>query len=752
MCAKHLTVTGRVQGVGFRPFVSRLAQAMGLTGWVMNRAGQVELLVQGAEACLLAFERELVDAAPPLAIPAIAESRRVECIDLSEFKILDSEQGDVRQAHVPPDFFICDDCLAEMRDAGQRRYRYPFINCTQCGPRYTIIEGLPYDRPNTSMAGFPLCPDCRAEYGNSRDRRFHAQPLACPECGPSLVFKQAGHDDIHDTETILAACIEVLRRGLIVAVKGVGGYHLLCDAGSEQAVQRLRLRKHRPDKPLAVMLPWCGQDGLEAVNVLADPDAVERAELCDPLRPIVLVKKRPKSELAEAIAPRITEIGLMLPYSPLHHLLLEAFAAPLVATSANISGEPVLTEANEVENRLAQVADAFLHHNRPIRRPADDAVFRRIAGRMRALRLGRGCAPLELALPGKLKKSILAVGGQMKNTVALAWDDRIVISPHIGDLGSRRSQDVFEQVISDLSRLYGVEIETVVCDAHPDYRSSRWAMQSGWPVTQVFHHHAHASALAGEYALHEPMLVFTWDGTGFGEDGTLWGGEGLLGSPGKWRRVTSFRTFRLPGGELASREPWRCALALIWESGQVWKDCPKDSELLHQAWWQRLNTPIASSVGRLFDAAAALLGLNAVASFEGQAAMELEAASDDSVGTVDLPLIRQVDGLWWSDWAPLLPMLQDDSVPVRTRAACFHSSLALNLLEQARRIREEWGVDHIGLCGGVFQNRLLTEQAAELLRADAFKVYLPERIPANDGGICFGQVIEAAVASSLLQN
>jgi len=748
--ARHIIVSGRVQGVGFRPFVSRLAQTQGLSGWVLNRAGQVELRVQGPLSLLTAFESDLIDRAPPLAMPSLTESRAVAYEDtLSGFEILASIEGDARQAHIPPDFFMCDDCLTEMRDAAQRRYRYPFINCTQCGPRYTLIERLPYDRPNTCMAGFVLCAECLDDYQNSHDRRFHAQPLACPKCGPGLTYRQPDCADIKDNEAALAACINTLREGLIVCVKGIGG-HLLCDARSERAVSRLRQRKQRPDKPLALLLPWQGADGLNAVRLYAEPVAAELDLLGAPLRPIVLVKKRSNSGLAEAIAPGMAEIGLMLPYSPLHHLLLDAFSGPLVATSANIGGEPVLTEVIEVEVRLGLVADAFLHHNRPILRPADDAVFRRIDGDMRPLRLGRGCAPLELTLPAPLEQPLLAVGAQTKNTVALAFDRRVVISPHIGDLGSHLSQQVFEQVIADLSRLYGVDIEQIVCDAHPDYRSSRWAKQSIWPLRQVLHHHAHASALAGEYALKQPMLVFTWDGTGYGEQGALWGGESLLGSPGNWRRVASFRPFRLPGGDLAGREPWRCALALLWELDRSWEACPMDSTLLRQAWLARLNTPLSRSVGRLFDAAATLLGLVNKASYEGQAAMELEAVSEDFSGEpVKLPLLRQTDGLWQSDWAPLLTMLCEQSVPVPIRGGCFHASLAQNLLEQARVIRQEWGIDDIGLTGGVFQNRLLTEAAMRLLRADNFTVYLPERLPANDAAISFGQIIETLAVSRL---
>ena len=419
-----------------------------------------------------------------------------------------------------------------MRDKTQRRYRYPFINCTQCGPRYTLIERLPYDRPNTSMATFALCSDCRKEYENPVDRRFHAQPLACPACGPSLSFRQPGSTDINDNEAAISATIAALRSGLIVAVKGIGGYHLLCSATSEAIVLKLRQRKHRAFKPLAVMLPWSGDDGLDVVRFYADGTADELALLTDPMRPIVLMKKHPNTDLADSVAPGMNEIGIMLPYSPLHHLLLEEYAAPLIATSANISGEPVFTEAEQVESRLGHIADAFLHHNRPILRPADDSVYRVIADKAQPIRLGRGSAPLEFTLPFSLSNPLLAVGGQMKNTIALAWNNRVVISPHIGDLGSPRSQQVFEQTIADLTRLYGVTVEHCVCDAHPDYSASRWAERSGFKVHKVFHHHAHASALAAEHDIREPMLVFTWDGTGYGEDGTIWGGEGLFGASG----------------------------------------------------------------------------------------------------------------------------------------------------------------------------------------------------------------------------
>jgi hydrogenase maturation protein HypF len=740
--AHRIRVAGRVQGVGFRPFVSRIAHEFDLAGWVRNRSGEVEIHVEGSAEALRAFRRALTERAPPLAQPASPVVKPADPLGFRSFAIRASEAGGKTDAHIPPDYFVCAECLAEMQDPAQRRYRYPFINCTQCGPRYTLIDRLPYDRPHTAMAGFMLCPDCRAEYENPLDRRFHAEPLACARCGPSLVFRRPDRPDEAGNEPALAACVAALRAGLIVAVKGVGGYHLLCDAANEAVVRRLRERKRRPDKPLAILVPWRGVDGLDWIAALADPDPVERERLCSPMRPIVLVRKQPDFPLAPAVAPDLDEIGLMLPYSPLHHLLADDFGAPLVATSANLGGEPVLTDGAEVEARLSEVADAFLHHDRPILRPADDSVFRRIAGRTRAFRLGRGAAPLEWRLPFRLKQPVLAVGADLKNTVALAFGDRVAISPHIGDLGSVRGEQVFERIIADLADLYGVRPHAIACDAHPGYRSNLWAQGQGLPVHPVFHHHAHASALAAEHALFDPILIFTWDGTGYGEDGTVWGGEALLGVPGRWRRVGSLRPFRLPGGDKASREPWRCALSVCWEQGLAWADCPRDARLLRQAWERRINCPVASSAGRLFDAAAALLGVAVESSYEGHAAMRLEAVGEPGADAVPLPLARAPSGVWISDWGPLLPVLMDASLSVPERSSLFHASLAGIIAAQAEAVRAEHGIGRVGLAGGVFQNRRLVERATERLVGRGFEVYLPERIPAGDAGIGFGQIAE----------
>ncbi|MFM8333594.1 MAG: carbamoyltransferase HypF [Candidatus Methylumidiphilus sp.] len=733
-------ITGRVQGVGFRPFVSRTALALGLAGWVRNRDGAVEIHAEGPAEKLAEFQRALTAQAPPLARPALPCATPAAVAGHSGFTIEHSSAGEQADVHIPPDYFVCADCLAEMRDPTERRYRYPFINCTQCGPRYTLIDRLPYDRPNTAMAGFPLCPACLSEYDNPQDRRHHAQPLACAVCGPSLNYRAEGVD-ITGNEDALAACVDALRQGLIVAAKGVGGYHLLCDAADETAIGRLRWRKHRPAKPLAVLLPNVG-----AVLKVAMPEACELDLLQAPLRPIVLLKKRPASGLAEALAPGLGEIGVMLPYSPLHYLLAEGFGGALVATSANISGEPVLTEADAVERRLGPVADAFLHHNRPIRRPADDAVFRRMLGKPRPLRLGRGLAPVERELPFTLRQPLLAVGADLKNTIALGFGKRLVISPHIGDLGNLRSGEVFAQVIADLQTLYGVRPAAVVCDAHPDYHASRWARALPIPTVPVFHHHAHASALAGEHRLDGDTLVFTWDGVGYGEDGTVWGGEALLGRPGAWRRVAALRPFRLLGGDRANREPWRCALALCLEAGLDWPAAPPDADLLRHAWRRRVNCPESSSAGRLFDAAAALAGLAAQASYEGEAAMRWETLSEPCADYVELPIARDAAGVWRTDWAPLLPMLLDGGLTVARRGSVFHASLAQSIVCAAERVRDERGISQIGLTGGVFQNRLLAEQAYALLTQQGFQVYVPDELPTNDAGISYGQIIEAGQA------
>jgi hydrogenase maturation protein HypF len=797
--ARDIVVTGRVQGVGYRPFVFVTAQELGLTGTVLNGSGKVLIHAEGTTAALDRLEHALVHAAPPLARPRLASSETVDCTGATQFEILASDAATEAEIHVPPDLFTCDDCLAELTDPAQRRFGYPFINCTQCGPRYTIITAMPYDRPNTSMADFPLCDDCRAEYLSPADRRFHAQPLACPVCGPQLQFVPAdrraavgaglhsgperepsqttsaptdmrcrtepcsGSDVNHPGHaSALRQAVTAINDGKVVAIKGVGGYHLVCDAASDAAVQRLRARKQRPHKPLAVMFPLRGADGLDAVREQLDLDELAAAALSDPARPIVLARKGRGFDLSPAVAPGLAELGAFLPYSPLHHELLAVFGRPLVATSGNISGEPVITDNAQADQRLGAIVDAFLHHDRPIVRPADDPVLRPMAGAARAIRLGRGIAPLERELPRPLPYPLLATGGHMKVTVALAWARRVVVSPHIGDLDSPRSNEIFKNIINELQNLYNVKSHAIVCDLHPGYSSTRWAMRQGVETLRVQHHAAHASALAGEHPDVDDWLVFAWDGVGYGSDGTLWGGEALAGRPGQWRRRGSFRPFQLVGGDKAGREPWRSAAALLWERGLdlpaglfegrtaacsgIPAAGPEQGSFLqvaHEAWRKRINTFETTAVGRLFDAAAALILGRSMASFEGQGPMELEHAAASGGEAIALPLEADADGLLRSDWAPLLDPLTDTGIAQSERAALFHESLAQAVVDQALEIRKQFAFEAVGLSGGVFQNRRLTESVIARLGAAGIDARLHRELPANDGGLCFGQVIEA---------
>jgi len=744
---RRLLLTGRVQGVGFRPFVYRLAHELGLDGFVRNLRGDVEVVLHGPVAAIECFARDVIDRAPPLARPVITSIADAETPAEPGFRIASSSAALHPQISVPPDFFCCPDCLAELARPGDRRHRYAFINCTQCGPRYTLIEALPYDRPNTTMRAFPLCEACRGEYEDPLDRRFHAEPVACPTCGPHLEFVSPGAGNPGEgDDRALAAAVAVLREGRVLAVKGIGGYHLMCDARSEAAVARLRERKHRPDKPLAVMYPWRGQDGLEVVRDEFDPEPAAREALLDPARSIVLLRAGSRTGLAPNIAPGLAEIGVFLPYSPLHQLLLDQFGGPLVATSGNVSGEPVLTSATEAKQRLAQVADAFLHHDRPIARPADDSVVRVIAGRARPIRLGRGIAPLELELPRSVPRPVLAVGGHLKATVALAWDRRIVVSPHIGDMGTLRSEQVFAQVAADLQLLYDVRAEIVLSDAHPDYATTRWARTSGLVHETVQHHRAHASALLTEHGKADaPAIVFAWDGVGLGDDGTLWGGETFLGTPGHWQRAAHLRPFRLPGGDRAGRAPWRSAAAVCWE---LERDCPVDvpDPIVRNAWERRVNSPQSSAAGRLFDAASAIiLGLGET-SFEGQGPMWLEAIARDPVTYPRLRLRSVADGRFELDWAPLIEWLlqppPDTAADQADRAGAVHSALADGIVQVAERLCAQSGAQTVGLTGGVFQNRRLVEAALAGLSARGFEVLLPVQLPCNDGGLSYGQVAD----------
>lgn len=742
--AQRWLIGGRVQGVGYRPFVYHLAHSLNLSGWVRNNSGTVEVHAQGSALRLKVFGKALLECPPPTAVARLIEVRDADLESGAGFLILPSTRGAQESISVPLDLSPCDECLTELKEPSARRHGYPFINCTQCGPRYTIIGKLPYDRCNTTLAGFDLCLECGSEYADPFDRRFHAQPLACAACGPALYWRDAAGEQAGNLAA-LAAAGAALRAGKILAMRGIGGYHLLCDAANEATVCLLRARKGRVAKPFAVMVPSRGSDSLETIRAMAYLTDAEAAAVTHASRPIVLLRKRNNGCVAPSVAPGLGEVGVMLPYSPLHHLLLEETGFALLATSGNVTGEPILTSPEEAESRLSHVADGFLQHNRPIARPAEDGVARLVAGCMRPLRLGRGSAPLEIALTKPMDIPTLAVGAHQKLTIALAWKERAIVSPHIGDLATPRGRAVFAQVAHDLQMLYGVTAERIVHDAHPNFASTRWARESGLPTEAVWHHHAHASALAGEYPTESPRLCFAWDGLGLGPDGSLWGGEALLGLPGHWQRVASFRPFRLLGGERVTRAPWRSAVALCWESGVTWPEGERRAgEPLRRAFDQGVNSPWTTSVGRLFDAAAALTGVSLVTSYEAEGPMRLESLCETPGDPVDLPLERDSTGIWRTDWGPLLGRLLDDSMSQAARAGEFHASLAQALCAQAIVVRRETGVNQVGFTGGAFQNRVLTERVQRLLHAACFEVFIPRTLPMNDAAISFGQIIEVA--------
>ncbi|MCK5336010.1 MAG: carbamoyltransferase HypF, partial [Gammaproteobacteria bacterium] len=603
----HIVVSGFVQGVGFRPFLFRLANELQVKGCVSNNMGQVTVSVEGDREVLELFCERLISQAPVNAKPIIQSVNEVDLVNYESFSIKESNELTESDIHILPDLPVCEQCVEELFDKNNRRYLYPFINCTQCGPRNSIITSLPYDRKNTSMQSFKLCAACEAEYRNPGDHRFHAEPIACDTCGPVLNFVDSSHN-ITSNVLALEACIEALNKGLIIAVKGLGGYHLMCDASSNEAVTLLRNRKNRPDKPFAILMEK------PQVESYVNASEQEIILLQQSSRPIVLIKRNSRDNLANNLAPNINRLGVMLPSTPLQYLICHCFKKPLVATSANISGEPIITTNDDAVKKLLHLCDAYLHNNRDIVRPADDPVMLHNNITRQVLRTGRGITPTEITLPFNLDKPVLAVGGHIKNTIALAWDNRMVISAHNGDLSSLRGYQTFQQAIKDLQQLYQVNAEVVICDAHPEYASTRWANDSHLPLVKTYHHYAHASSLAlekPENTENTRWLIFSWDGIGLGADETLWGGETFLGVPGNWQRVVSFKTFKLPGGEKTSRESWRVAASLSWHSDIDFKINNETtnqikSDELKIIWQKNINSPVSSAAGRLFSAAASL--------------------------------------------------------------------------------------------------------------------------------------------------
>ncbi|MBI5883115.1 MAG: carbamoyltransferase HypF [Elusimicrobia bacterium] len=749
-------VRGAVQGVGFRPFVFRLASDLKLKGWVNNSSAGVTIEVEGGLPELESFLGRLVDEKPPNSIIEGLEHSYLDPVPYNGFEIRASEAGGRKTALVLPDIATCPACLADILDPDNRRHRYPFTNCTHCGPRYSIIEALPYDRPNTTMRGFAMCAECRREYVDPSDRRFHAQPTACPACGPRLVLRDAAGKTLASGDAALAQGAQALRDGKVVAVKGVGGFHLMADASNEAAVKTLRSRKHREEKPFAVLFP-----SLDSVLSCAKASEAERRALTAPEAPIVLLARRlgRGSGVCGLVAPGSPRIGAMLPSNPLHHILMRDLGFPVVATSGNLSEEPICIDEGEALSRLGSIADLFLVHDRPIARHVDDSIVRVMEGRTLILRRARGFAPLpvRLSIPeDRPLRPTLALGGHLKNTVAVTVEDGVHLSQHIGDLGSLASTEAFEAVISSLSKLYGFSPELAVCDSHPDYHSTRRAQKCGLPVLKVQHHLAHALSCMADNRLSPPVLGIAWDGTGYGPDGTVWGGEFLAVRRHGFSRAAHWRTFPLPGGEKAVAEPRRSAFGLLFEAfggDQEALSKPPLSEafssaelrLLRDMCLKGVGTPATSSVGRLFDAVAFLAGLRGRNAFEGQAAMDLEAAAEGSDEKGRYPVtLSDGPGPLILDWAPMLRGILADrgaGAPAGTVALKFHRTLAAAVAATASAV----GIKKVALSGGCFQNALLTRETISALAAAGFEPYWHQRVPPNDGGIALGQAAAAAM-------
>jgi len=741
-------VIGTVQGVGFRPYVYRLAGELGLAGWVLNDAHGVLLEVEGDGVAVDEFIARLEPEAPPLALVERVEAADIAVLGEFSFAIRQSPRGDAADAAVTPDSATCSDCLAELFDPADRRHRYPFINCTNCGPRFTIVRGIPYDRPFTSMASFRMCDACQAEYDDPRDRRFHAQPNACPECGPSVTL--LGADGGQDP--VLAGA-QALAGGAILAVKGIGGYHLACRADDEHAVAALRARKHREDRPFALM---CAS--VEVAGSLVSLGDVERELLESMQRPIVLAPRVPGAAVASAVAPGAPELGVMLPYSPLHHLLLADAGSTLVMTSGNVSDEPIAYGDDDARERLAGIADLLLVHDRGIETRTDDSVVRVVSGRPLFVRRSRGYVPASIGLPVAAGRPLLACGAELKNTFCVAKGARAWVGHHIGDLQNYETLRSFTDGVAHFERLFAVTPEVVVHDLHPEYLSSKYALErEGVELVGVQHHHAHLAACLAEHGVDAIAVGAIFDGTGYGSDGTVWGGELLVGDLADFTRVGSLFAVRMPGGERAIQEPWRMACSWLCEvtDPDVLPMLPVAlADAVDERRWSQvaqlarsgLNSPVTTSMGRLFDAVAALCGVRAEVNYEGQAAIELEAVCDAAErGAYELPVLE--DELLELDARPLVRAVLGDvaaGVAVGVVAARFHAAVAAATVEACARAASAARTELVVLSGGVFLNRRLLEAASAGLVAAGLRVLAPERLPPGDGGISYGQAAIAA--------
>jgi hydrogenase maturation protein HypF len=752
---RHITVEGIVQGVGFRPFVYGLARENGLSGFVLNDSAGVTIELEGKRPALENFLAHLRQQPPPMAHIESVNCRIIPPKGEVAFKIVTSQGEEKRRALIAPDTPTCDDCLKELFDPADRRYRYPFINCTNCGPRFTLIKDVPYDRERTTMAVFEMCSDCAREFHDPANRRFHAQPNACPQCGPSVrLLDDTGHEVVGN-ETILRAAF-LLWRGAILAIKGLGGYHLACNAFDHDAVRRLRARKHREDKPFAVMAA-----SLKAIKQLCLVSKEDEMLLCSDARPIVLLRKRANIQIAEAIAPGQRHLGLMLPYTPLHHLLLADLDIPLVMTSGNVSEEPIAYKDDDALDRLGKIADFFLVHDREIHMRCDDSVARTIAKQELLIRRSRGYAPEPIAVAVPFVQPVLACGAHLKNTFCLGKEHHAFLSHHIGDLENYETFKSFVNGIEHFKNLFAIAPAVIAHDLHPEYFSTKYAVGvDALTRMGVQHHHAHIASCMAEHGLEGPVIGVAFDGLGYGGDGKIWGGEFLIAKLSGYERRAHFRNVPLAGGDRAIREPWRMAVSYLQDAlgkdpGSLdlpgWDMIPaKKIEIVTSMIERRLNTVETSSCGRLFDAVASIIGLRHQANYEGQAAIGLEMAAHDKVSE-RYPFEIGANSPCEIDMRPTIERLVYDvrmKVPLGSMAAKFHNTLVAVIVEVCLRLRETDGLRVVCLGGGTFQNVYLLQRVVAALRNLEFEVYLNRKVPPNDGGIAFGQ---AAVANAIMK-
>jgi hydrogenase maturation protein HypF len=745
---RRIRVTGTVQGVGFRPFVYRHANDLGLFGWVRNDSAGVLIEVEGAETAVVELCRVLVDEPPSLARVTSVTAESIAVLGDDRFVIVESASVGSPTAPVSIDCATCPACLSEVVDPTNRRYRYPFTNCTDCGPRYTIVRSVPYDRPATTMAQFTMCAACQGEYDDPASRRFHAQPNACRDCGPTLEWREHGCDEVLFSDAALDAAIGALRAGRIIAVKGIGGFHLAVDATNGDGVAELRRRKARDDKPFAVMV--ADVDAARALCVLSTSTA---EMLTSPARPIVIVPRLPNAPLASAVAPGSPDVGVMIAYTPLHHLLLAGVGRPLVMTSGNLSDEPIAHDDADARDRLGPLVDGVLGHDRAIYIRCDDSVVRSTSrGRTQALRRSRGMAPEPLPLVIAPSRTILAVGGELKNTISVTVGPTVVASHHIGDLEHLATYRSFRQAIDHLCNLYDVRPEVVAHDLHPEYLSTKFAMDLDLPCVAVQHHHAHVAACLTEHGRSGPVLALAFDGLGYGTDGTLWGGEFMVADLCSFERVGHLASITMPGGTAAIREPWRMGVAWATRAGVEHPfDDPRSAAVVDLA--RRRHGPTTTSMGRLFDAAATLAGLRPTVTYEAQAAIEFEALAR-SVPRGEAPIwpveIAHEEGLLIIDPSPLIAAIITErrrGMSSALLAAGFHESLGRAAANAAATLAREHSLGTVAFTGGVFQNPTFSDVVEQALLNSGYEVLVHHTIPANDGGISVGQAAVAAARS-----